>query len=131
MPEGDAVRRTADRLDRALAGRVLVAADLRVPALATVDLAGARVAGTATHGKHLLTRLTRTDGTALTLHTHLRMEGSWRVVATGRRWPGPAHEARVVLRTDAVEAIGKALAALQNNTLSAVVRYGEDVLKEA
>ena len=32
---------------------------------------------------------------------------------------------------DAVEAIGKALAALQNNTLSAVVRYGEDVLKEA
>ena len=32
---------------------------------------------------------------------------------------------------DAVEAIGKTLAALQNNTLSAVVRYGEDVLKEA
>ena len=32
---------------------------------------------------------------------------------------------------DAVEAIGKALAALQNNTLSAVVRYGEDILKEA
>ena len=30
-----------------------------------------------------------------------------------------------------VETIGKALAALQNNTLSAVVRYGEDVLKEA
>ena len=32
---------------------------------------------------------------------------------------------------DTVETIGKALAALQNNTLSAVVRYGEDVLKEA
>ena len=32
---------------------------------------------------------------------------------------------------DAVEAVGKALAALQNNPLSAVVRYGEDVLKEA
>lgn len=32
---------------------------------------------------------------------------------------------------DAVEAVGKALAALQNNTLSAVVRYGEDILKEA
>lgn len=32
---------------------------------------------------------------------------------------------------DAVAMIGKALAALQNNTLSAVVRYGEDVLKEA
>jgi endonuclease-8 len=106
VPEGDAVRRTADRLDRALAGQVLTGSDLRVPQLATTDLTGATVERTATHGKHLLTRLVLADGTPLTLHTHLKMEGSWRVVAPGARWPGPAQDARVVLRTARAEAIG-------------------------
>lgn len=105
MPEGDAVRLTADRLDRALAGKRLTGTDFRWPSLATADLAGATVRRTATHGKHLLTRLDH-DGTALTLHTHLKMEGSWRVVDAGRRWPRPAHEARVVLRTATHEAVG-------------------------
>ncbi|WP_436701894.1 DNA-formamidopyrimidine glycosylase family protein [Nocardioides sp. BYT-33-1] len=106
MPEGDAVRRTADRLDRALAGQVLVGSDLRVPQLATTDLTGATVERTATHGKHLLTRLTMPDGTPLTLHSHLKMEGSWRVIAPGAPWPGPAHDARVVLRGARAEAVG-------------------------
>ncbi|MCR1783173.1 Fpg/Nei family DNA glycosylase [Nocardioides carbamazepini] len=106
MPEGDAVRRTADRLDRALAGQVLTGSDLRVPQLATTDLTGATVVRTATHGKHLLTRLVAADGTPLTLHTHLKMEGSWRVIVPGARWPGPAPDARVVLRSARAEAIG-------------------------
>ncbi|MDQ6527107.1 DNA-formamidopyrimidine glycosylase family protein [Nocardioides sp. LHD-245] len=106
MPEGDAVRRTADRLDRALAGQVLTGSDLRVPQLATTDLTGATVHRTATHGKHLLTRMAMPDGTPLTLHTHLKMEGSWRVIAPGGRWPGPAQDARAVLRSARAEAIG-------------------------
>ncbi len=106
MPEGDAVRRTGDRLDRALAGHVLTGSDFRVPQLATTDLTGARVEHTATHGKHLLTRMVAADGTPVTLHTHLKMEGSWRVVASGERWPGPAADARVVLTTDRVVAVG-------------------------
>lgn len=106
MPEGDAVRRTGDRLDRALAGQTLVRSDFRVPQLATTDLAGATVQHTATHGKHLLTRLVTADGSPLTLHTHLKMEGSWRTVAPGERWPGPAADARVVLTTDRVVAVG-------------------------
>jgi endonuclease-8 len=106
MPEGDAVRRTGDRLDRALAGATLVRSDFRVPQLATTDLAGARVEQTATHGKHLLTRIATAGGDRLTLHTHLKMEGSWRVIRPGERWPQPGHLARVVLATDAVEAIG-------------------------
>ena len=40
MPEGDTVFRAANRLDAALAGRVVTRSDLRVPAYATVDLAG-------------------------------------------------------------------------------------------
>lgn len=108
MPEGDAVRRTALRLDRALAGRTLMRSDLRVSQSATLDLAGATVLGTATHGKHLLTRLHHDDPQIgdLTLHTHLKMEGSWRIVRAGERWPGPAHEARVVLTTERVQAVG-------------------------
>ncbi|MFC5730226.1 MULTISPECIES: DNA-formamidopyrimidine glycosylase family protein [Nocardioides] len=106
MPEGDAVRRTADRLDRALGGRTLLATDFRVPQLATTNLAGATVERTATHGKHLLTRLEQPDGRRLTLHTHLKMEGSWLVLPAGRRWPKPAHEARVVLRVEGADAVG-------------------------
>ncbi|MDO8107384.1 DNA-formamidopyrimidine glycosylase family protein [Isoptericola sp. b441] len=78
MPEGDVLRRTAARLDQALAGTVLARAELRWPD-ATADLTGRTVLGTTAYGKHLLTRLD--DGR--TLRTHLRMDGSWRVAHTG------------------------------------------------
>ncbi len=69
--------RTARRLARALDGRTLTRTDFRVPQHATADLAGATVLGTVSRGKHLLTRLDAPDG-RITLHTHLKMEGSWR-----------------------------------------------------
>ena len=75
MPEGDAVWRTARRLHGALSGQVLLGADLRVPALATKDLSGRTTVEVVPRGKHLLHRL---EG-GLTLHSHLRMDGSWRV----------------------------------------------------
>ena len=75
MPEGDTVRRTAHRLHRALAGGVLVRSDLRFPALAAADLTGSRTVEVVSRGKHILHRL----DSGLTLHSHLRMEGQWRV----------------------------------------------------
>jgi endonuclease-8 len=78
VPEGDVVRRTARRLHAALAGRTLVRSDLRWPSLATVDLRGREVLEVVSAGKHLLTRV---EG-GLTLHSHLRMEGQWRVHRT-------------------------------------------------
>ncbi|MFB9364754.1 DNA-formamidopyrimidine glycosylase family protein [Kitasatospora albolonga] len=103
MPEGDSVHRVATELDRALTGRVLVRAELRVPAHATADLTGRRVLGTVPRGKHLLTRF---DG-GLTLHTHLRMDGRWAVFAPGERWSGgPAHQVRAVLGTEGPTAVG-------------------------
>ena len=84
MPEGDVVWRTADRLNQALAGRALTACDLRWPSLATVDLTGRTVIEVVSRGKHLLLR---TDGEpTLTLHSHLRMDGSWHVHRTGESW---------------------------------------------
>ncbi len=105
MPEGDTVWRTARHLDRALSGSVLLESDFRVPALATLDLAGRPVLATLARGKHLLTRV----GEEHTLHTHLSMEGAWHLYRPGSRWRRPAHEARVVLRTDGWTAVGFAL----------------------
>ncbi len=83
MPEGDSVYRLARRLDRSLAGQRVVRSQLRVPAHATADLDGSTLVGHDTHGKHLLTRF----DSGLTLHTHLRMDGSWTVTRPDRRLP--------------------------------------------
>ncbi len=104
MPEGDAVRRTARRLDAALAGDELVRAELRVPRFATLDLRGATVLGTAAVGKHLLTRMTLEDR-ALTLHHHLRMDGRWLIGTLGSP-RAPGHLIRVVLATTSRQAVG-------------------------
>ena len=79
MPEGDTVWRTADRLDRALAGQPLLVADLRWPNLSTLDLRGTLTLEVRSRGKHLLHRL----ASGVTIHSHLRMEGQWRVESTG------------------------------------------------
>lgn len=103
MPEGDTVWLAAQRLNAALAGAVLVGADLRVPALATVDLRGVGIDAVVPRGKHLLTRL----GDGRTLHTHFGMEGSWHLYRPGDRWRGgPAHQIRAVLSTSDWIAVG-------------------------
>ena len=108
MPEGDTVWNTARVLDRALTGAVIRQSDFRVPALATVDLARWRVRGCVSRGKHLLLRLSGPgDGRLATLHSHLRMDGAWRVYGAGEPWRGrPAREIRVVLRSLTTVAVG-------------------------
>jgi endonuclease-8 len=107
VPEGDAVWRTAQRLQRAISGRQLTRTDFRVPAIATVDLVGGTVVETVSRGKHLLTRIEAPDGAgSWTLHTHLKMEGSWRVFRPDERWGKPDHLVRVVLGTADRTAVG-------------------------
>ncbi|MBA2573384.1 MAG: Fpg/Nei family DNA glycosylase [Nocardioidaceae bacterium] len=101
MPEGDTVWRTAQRLDHALSGRALTKSDFRVPQWAEVDLTGQLVLETVSRGKHLLTRLE-----TVTLHTHLKMEGSWHVYGHHTSWRSPAFQARVVLANDQWQAVG-------------------------
>ncbi|MBM7090271.1 Fpg/Nei family DNA glycosylase [Streptomyces sp. SID9913] len=110
MPEGDTVWQAAKRLHGALAGRVLTRSDLRVPRFATADLTGRTVLDVTPRGKHLLTRI---EG-GLTLHSHLRMDGSWRVFAPGQRWNGgPAHQIRAILANADRAAVGYRLPVLE------------------
>ncbi len=104
MPEGDTVWRTAQRLNRALAGEALVVADLQWPELSTIDLRGMVTSEVVSHGKNLLHRL----DDAVTIHSHLRMEGQWRVEATtavtARSLRNP--QLRAVLGTETWTALG-------------------------
>lgn len=110
MPEGDTVLQTARRLDAALAGQVLTVFDLRVPRFATADLTGRSVVDVTARGKHLLTRFQN----GLTLHSHLRMEGAWRVYDHGEHWRGgPEHQIRAVLATAEHTAVGYRLPVLE------------------
>ncbi|MCK9795583.1 Fpg/Nei family DNA glycosylase [Isoptericola sp. 4D.3] len=109
MPEGDVLRLTAERLGAALRGAPLVRAELRWPTAAGVDLVGATVRESVAYGKHLLLRFD--DGR--TLHTHLRMDGSWRVYRTGtRQAAGRSPAVRAVLATASWTCVGLQLGML-------------------
>jgi DNA-formamidopyrimidine glycosylase len=108
MPEGDVVWYTARRLHQALAGRALTRSDFRVPQLATADLAGDVVTETISRGKHLLTR----TSSGLTVHTHLRMDGAWRIRPAAEPMRG-RHQIRLVLANAEWQAVGYQLGVVQ------------------
>jgi endonuclease-8 len=109
VPEGDILRLVSARLDEALAGRVLGRAELRWPSAAEVVLTGRTVVENVAYGKHLFTRLD--DGRSL--HTHLRMEGSWRLARTGARDArGAEPNVRVVLANEWWTAVGNRIGML-------------------
>jgi endonuclease VIII len=104
MPEGDVVWRTARELHDALAGRVLTRSDFRVPRYATVSLTGRTVSEAVSRGKHLLIRV---DGD-VTVHTHLKMEGSWRI-SPAASYPLRDHRIRLILANETWQAVGHQL----------------------
>ena len=127
MPEGDTVYRTAKNLDAALAGHFVTRCDIRVPAFATVDLTGETIDEVASRGKHLLMRIGDR-----TLHSHLKMEGSWHLYRHGTRWKRPAHEARAIIETSEWVAVGFSLGVtevVERDDEAGVVGYlGPDLL---
>jgi endonuclease-8 len=116
VPEGDTVYRSARALDEVLAGRVLDRCDLRVPAFATVDLSGETVEGVVSVGKHILHRVGE-----VTIHSHLKMEGSWHIYRDGAAWRRPAWQARAILGVPGVVTVG-----FQLGVLEVVPREKED-----
>jgi endonuclease-8 len=126
VPEGDVVWNAARRLHEALAGRPLTLSDFRVPRWATTDLRGQTVTGAASRGKHLLIRVTGD----ITVHTHLKMEGAWRIRRTAA--PPRDHRVRLVLANAEWQAVGYSLGIVEVLRTSredrAVGHLGPDLL---
>ncbi len=105
MPEGDTIAYAARRIRPVLEGRV--PDEIRTPqARHRMDrwperLHGRAVSEVRTHGKHLFLRF---EGD-LTLHSHLRMTGSWGVYPPGRRWRRSPRRAWLVLRGGETEVV--------------------------
>jgi endonuclease VIII len=124
MPEGDTVWLTAAMLRQHLAGRTLTRCDIRVPQFATVDLTGQVVDEVLSRGKHLFIRVGR-----VSIHSHLKMDGSWRV---GNRPVRVDHRARIVLEANGIRAVGADLGVLEilerDRDGDAVAHLGPDLL---
>ena len=105
MPEGDTIHYAARRIRPVLEGHVPDELATPHPRFARdrwpERLAGRAVRSVDAHGKHLFLRF---EG-GLTIHSHLRMTGSWRVFAPGRRWPRPPRAAWLVLRRAGAEVV--------------------------
>jgi endonuclease-8 len=84
MPEGDTIRRLADKISRRFVGERVQRTVTRDPRLVGVDFTGAVLREADAFGKHLMLRFD--DGR--TLHGHLLMTGSWTVgpAATEPAW---------------------------------------------
>lgn len=136
MPEGDTVWLAATRMDQALSGRPVARFELRTPALALVDLSGAAVVSVVPIGKHMLIRFDDPTVGAVTLHSHFRMDGSWRLSRPGApRGGGPEHQIRVIIDNADWQATGLRLhdlAVLATADEDRVVGHlGPDILNES
>jgi len=104
MPEGDTILRSAQTLERALAGKRVVKFESVYPQLDSrleAPLVGQTVARVHANGKHLLIDFSGGQ----TLRTHMRMNGSWHIYRRGEKWQRPHRDMRIVLATDDYEAV--------------------------
>ena len=98
MPEGDTIHYAANRIRPIVEGRV--PDELRTPhprfgaARWEERLRGRAVSRVDAHGKHLFLRF---EGD-LTVHSHLRMTGSWGTYRDGQRWRRSPRRAWLTLR---------------------------------
>jgi endonuclease-8 len=126
MPEGDTILRAARTLGRALEGRRILRSE-------GADVEERTVTRVEARGKNLLVHFD--DGRSL--HTHMRMTGSWHIYRPGERWQRPASRARVVLETDAYVAVcfdapvARMLAAGGERRDAPLANLGPDILGPA
>jgi endonuclease VIII len=105
VPEGDAIHRAARRVGAALVGKPIVEIETPQPRHALdrwpERLEGRAVRAVDARGKHLFIRF---EGD-LTLHSHLRMTGRWRVYRRGEPWRRSPRSAWLVIRTEEHEVV--------------------------
>ncbi|HEY4095207.1 MAG TPA: DNA-formamidopyrimidine glycosylase family protein [Baekduia sp.] len=105
MPEGDTIHYAANRIRPVLLGQV--PDEIRTPHPRfghdrwPQRLAGRAVESVEAHGKHLFLRFAGD----LTIHSHLRMTGAWRVHPEGARWARAPRRAWLVLRAQGQDVV--------------------------
>jgi endonuclease-8 len=75
VPEGDTIRRLADRITERFAGQRCTRSVTRDPRLVGLDLTGVAFVEADAFGKHLFLRFVRETGERVTVHAHLLMDG--------------------------------------------------------
>lgn len=105
MPEGDTIHHAAHRIRPILLGTVPDEVLTPHPRFGAdrwpQRLAGREVVSVDAHGKHLFLRF---DGD-LTIHSHLRMTGSWHTGIVGKRWRRSPRRAWLILRARGHEVV--------------------------
>jgi endonuclease-8 len=136
MPEGDTIHYAANLIRPVLLGRI--PDEIRTPHPRfghdrwPQRLAGRAVEAVDAHGKHLFLRFAGD----LTIHSHLRMTGAWRVHPEGARWSRAPRRAWLVLRAqgqDVVQFDGPVLELLSETRRRFDLRLtalGPDIIKE-
>jgi endonuclease-8 len=141
LPEGDTIHRAAAALARALVGRRVTRFQAAYAQLVRIDddtpLTGRTIESVRAEGKHLLMRFSASsDGGPLTLRTHMRMSGSWHIYRPGDRWQRPRRDLRILVATEAYEAVAFSVPVaefLDDRALPrapALGRLGPDLLAE-
>ena len=106
VPEGDTLRRLANRITDQFAGERVERSVMRDPRLAGRDLAGRTLVTADAYGKHLFVRFDDDRS----LHAHLKMDGSF---AVGRRSREPDWKRRIELWFAGGPLIGEAVPVLE------------------
>src|SRR5256714_379420 len=122
LPEGDTIWRTAAALRGRIEGKVVT--DARPAAIAR--LKGRRVEVVEPNGKHLLMHF---EG-GITLHSHMRMTGSWHLYRPGERWRQPDWRATAVLSFEDVVAVCFAAPVMElvRDAQAPIAHPGPDIL---
>jgi len=127
LPEGDTIFRSARTLKAALAGRTVTSFRTVLAHLARVDvdspLTGRTVDDVVASGKHILIHFSGD----LILRTHMRMHGTWHLYRPGERWKQPGRDMRMVIATDAFEAVAFRVPVAELRTAATLER--DDVIQ--
>ena len=134
MPEGDTIFRAARTLNKALAGNVVTRFETVLPKLARVHedhpLTGRVIEKVASHGKWITMHFSGD----LILLTHMLMSGSWHIYCPGERWQRRRDDMRIVVATEAIEAVAFRVPVAEFHTAASLSRrtgfsrLGPDVL---
>ena len=106
MPEGDTLRRLADKITERFAGDRVERSTMRDPRLVGIELVGTTLVDADAYGKHLFVRF----DDERTLHAHLRMTGSF---AVGRSSREPEWKRRVELTLTRGLLVGESVPVLE------------------